>query len=187
MIYFKWCLLVFVNILTKFLINYPLAPIIVLFADNNGWLPGWLYWFQTPDNSLDGDSGWQTENRPYKKESNKYKRWVNRFSWLHRNALYGFSEQVLGIKYDRIRDMLIIEGDPNVSNGPPGRSGIVRRYLYRDSTLIAWQFYYIRQYKSYPNKCIRINMGWKLWSFQDNSYPSAHFVFSPSPYMHFTL
>ena len=33
-----------------------LAPIVVLFTDNDGWLPSWLWWWQTPDNSIDGDA-----------------------------------------------------------------------------------------------------------------------------------
>jgi hypothetical protein len=169
----------------QYVINLPLAPVIVLFADNDGWLPNWLYWFQTPDNSLDGDSGWKTENRPYLNESNKYRRWINRFHWLWRNAVYGFSEQVLGVKYQMPRDTVYVEGNPNVSNGPPGKSGLVKRYLYRNHEMIAFQWYYIRQYNRWPDKCIRINIGWKLWSFSDPGAVAAHFVFSLSPFMHF--
>ena len=39
-----------------------LAPVLPLFANSDGWLPKWLWWFQTPDNSLDGDQGWITEH-----------------------------------------------------------------------------------------------------------------------------
>jgi len=186
MIYIKWFLLLIVNLFANYFINYPLAPLVVLFADDKGWLPSWLCWFQTPDNSLDGDHGWRTENMPYLKESNRYQRWVNRFSWLHRNALYGFSEQVLGVKYLVLCQSLFVIGDPLVGNGPPGKSGFVRRYLYQNGKLIAFQWYYIRQFKCWPDKCLRINAGWKLWSWTGTGTGSAQFVFSPSPFMHFS-
>lgn len=191
MIYIKWFLLLIVNLFAQYAINFPLAPVIVLFADDAGWLPNWLYWFQTPDNPLDGDPGWKTENRPYLNEANKYQRWVNRFHWLWRNSVYGFSEQVLGVPYWVLCDTLWVDGDPNVSNGPPGKSGIVRRYLTRDREnnrvpeIIAFQWYYIRQFKRWPDKCIRINIGWKLWSYTGVGTGSAQFVFSPSPFMHY--
>lgn len=45
-----------------------LTPLVVLFADKDGWLPSWLWWWQTPDNSIDGDAGhlarWGTSTAP---------------------------------------------------------------------------------------------------------------------------
>lgn len=186
MIYAKWGCFLVVNILTNYLINWPLAPIVVLFADDKGWLPWYLWYFQTPDNSLDGDDyAWKTK-KPYPKTANKYQRWVNRFSWLHRNKLYGFSAAVLGINYDRVNDVYVRDGNRWVNSVPsPGVNGLVKRYLYRDGKLIAWQIYYIRQWKKYPTKCIRLNMGWKLASWEDHNFEYASFVFSPSPWMTF--
>ena len=179
----KWFLLLLLNLSTNYLINFPLAPIVVLFANKEGWLPTWLWYFQTPDNPLDGDAGWQ-KKKPYPKEKNKYQRWVNRFSWLHRNKLYGFSQAVLGIKYNYDTDTFKCVGDPEIRNTPsPAKSGTVRRYLFRNGKLIAFQFYYIRQYKKWPKKCIRLNIGWKLWNFENRRDYAASFVFSPSPWM----
>ena len=204
MIYIKWVFFLVVNILTNYLINWPLAPIVVLFADEKGWLPWWLWYFQTPDNSLDGDEyAWKTK-KPYPKTANKYQRWVNRFSWLHRNKLYGFSAAVLSVKYDR-RDVHRVYNLPDyvydvsltgqsyqrfgnrwVNSVPsPGVNGTVKRFLYRDGKLIAWQIYYIRQWPKYPNKCIRLNLGWKLASWEDHNYEYASFAFSVSPWMTF--
>lgn len=186
MIYIRWISFVILNVITNYLINYPLAPIIVLFARKDGQLPNWLYWFCTPDNTLDGDVGWQTKYRPYLNEKNKYQRWVNRFSWLHRNKMYGFSEQILGIKY-KGGERLEVVGDTAVSNDPVGHSGTVVRYLYRSNKKIAFHYYYIRQYKSHPNKCIRISFGWKLWNFGIKPEPAATFGFSLSPWMHYIV
>lgn len=185
-LYIKWFLFVLLNLSTNYLVNFPLAPIVVLFANKDGWLPKWLWWFQTPDNPLDGDRGWQTK-KPYPKEKNRYQRWVNRFSWLHRNKLYGFSEAVLSVKYNYETDHLVTVGDyANVRNTPsPAKSGTVKRYLYRNNKLIAFQWYYIRQYKRWPNKCIRISLGWKLWNFENGKDKVASFAFSPSPWMTF--
>lgn len=185
MIYLKWFVLMLLDLLIKYLIAWPLTPLIVLFADDDGKLPNWLYWFGTPDNSLDGDLGWRTESRPYIQEHSPYQRYINRCHWLWRNSTYGFGEQVLGIKYDRSAMAVWIDGDQRVSNGPPGVSGLVKRLLYCNGKVIAFQWYYIRQYKRWPDKCIRINIGWKLWSIDDPSVIAALFVFSPSPWMHF--
>jgi hypothetical protein len=50
----KWALLSLFNLVLKYGIAWPLTPVIVLFAKPNGWLPDWLFWFQTNDASLDG-------------------------------------------------------------------------------------------------------------------------------------
>jgi hypothetical protein len=183
MIYLKYWLMVVVDLIMKFLIAWPLTPFIVLLADKDGWLPLWLSWFQTYDNSLNGDYGWQATSRPYLAESNKYQRYINRCCWLWRNSIYGFSRTIEGIKFNELSDAVITVGDTGISNGPPGKSGLVRRYLYRDSKIIAFQWYYIKRYEQWPNKCIRINLGRKLWDFPTSEY--AMFVFSISPFASF--
>jgi hypothetical protein len=68
MIYLWWIVLVPINLIVT-LLNIILSPVLPVFAteqegrlDNNSrWgmgprLPKWLSWFQTPDNSLDGDA-----------------------------------------------------------------------------------------------------------------------------------
>jgi len=183
MIFIKWFLLLIVNLLTN-LVNYPLAPIVVLFANKDGWLPKWLWWFQMNDNSLDGDSGWRIENMPYRPENNHYQRWINRFHWLWRNKLYGFSRSCLSITYNPTTDIIIIYGDNRVGNGPEGKSGWCYKKLIRGKNIIGFKFYYIRQYKNWPNKCIRILIGWKLPNIGETDN-AATFGFSPSPWMHF--
>ena len=48
----KWFLYAIREILVTIL-AYIVNPIVCLFADNEGWLPRWLFWFQTYDNTLD--------------------------------------------------------------------------------------------------------------------------------------
>lgn len=74
--------------------TYILAPVLVLFQKDD-WLPPWCWWFQTWDNSLDGDNGWQTEHRPWLNipyaDLSIFQLWVCRFMWLWRNPAYGFA------------------------------------------------------------------------------------------------
>ncbi len=75
------------------IISYFLVPILVLFQ-KDGWLPNWCWWFQTWDNSLDGDAGWQ-KTHPV---TTGFKQYLNRVLWLYRNPVYGFERKVLGAK-----------------------------------------------------------------------------------------
>jgi hypothetical protein len=187
MIYFKWLGLAFIALVAKYFIAWPLTFFIVPLATSENKLPWWLSWFDTDDNTLDGDPGWRNENMPYRPENNRYQRYVNRCFWLWRNSIYGFSRQVMGVQYqDLLCETLDTVGDPAVSNGPPGVSGTVKRYLIRDGKLIAFQWYYIRQYKRWPGICIRINIGWKLWNYDGTGTPRAMHTGSLSPWAEFT-
>jgi len=173
-----WLVKVFGNILAKYLIAWPLTPIIVLFVKRDGELPNWLYWFTTPDNPKLEEYGWIHESRPFLNESNRFKRYVNRCFWLWRNSLYGFNESVIGVELGIGREKLITVGDSTVGN-LTGVQGIVKRKLYRNGTLIAWQWYWIKQLPFWKRKCIRVNLGYKLWSYGNPKYPVAHAVLSP--------
>ncbi|MEN6630000.1 MAG: hypothetical protein ABFC42_10170 [Sulfuricella sp.] len=75
-------------------------------------LPRWLAWFDTPDNSLWGDTGWRTEHCP-----DHWDDYLGMVLWLWRNSACGFSRSVLAAR------VLAFEidhyGDPYVShNGP---------------------------------------------------------------------
>lgn len=176
--YIKWFLLTIISLLAD-IVNYPLAPFVVLFASDDGWLPRWLWWFQTPDNPLDGDDGWKQFHRPFKNETNKFQRWVNRTRWLYRNSMYGFAIDVLGAK-TQPGDELIVEGDPKTSNRPL-HNGWVRRTLYRNGKAKYWQFYYVKAWSE--TRCVRINLGWKLWSFKQGEAVNCQLTHSPNPFM----
>ena len=145
------------------ILNYPLAPLVVLFAGEEGWLPAWLWWFQTPDNSLDGDHGWRTEHRWFRDSllaDRGWRSWVNRFRWLWRNSMHGFEQVVLGFTplpgftYDH-------QGQQLTSNRPLV-GGRVWRTVVNPGGQSAFQFYFVRAWSS--KYCLRINLGWKLWA-----------------------
>ena len=186
MIYAKWFLMLILNQVTN-LIAMPLTPIVVLFASEDGWLPNWLWYFQTTDNHLEGDSGWQSENAPYRPATTKFQKYWNRVRWLWRNRLYGFSEAVLSVHYNADTDILTWVGNPATTNGPIGVSGSCLWKVHRDGKLIGFKWYYIRQWEKYPTKCVRLVLGFKLPQYDLHAENGiASFGFSPSPWMHFT-
>ena len=105
-----------------------IAPILPLFAteqmgssdNNNAWLyeprlPKWLNWFQTPDNSLWGDKGWQTIHYP------AYKSYIGQVLWLIRNSAHGLVNGLLAVKVDY--SQLNHAGDPTLSSNDAKYAG----------------------------------------------------------------
>ena len=178
MTYLKWFFLSVINLPLKYFVAWPLTPFIVLCVNKDGELPNWLFWFTTHDNLKLQDDGWIKESRPFLNESNRFKRYINRCFWLWRNSLYGFNHSVLSLESGIGVEKLITKGDDNVGNGPAGHSGLVRRYLYRNGDLIAFQWYYVKQLKHLPRKCIRINLGWKLWAWKQGESNRMHVTLS---------
>lgn len=174
MMYAKWFLLVIVDLTVSFL-NFFLAPVVVLFANDAGFLPTWLSWFQTPDDSLDHDYG----DKCFPGLQTGWRRWYSRVAWLYRNSMYGFAINVLGAS-TRKTDILVFLGDPLTSNRPI-HSGLAKWALYRDGKQIYFQWYYVRQWSA--TRCIRINLGWKLWGFEEGESTPCQLVFSPNPLM----
>jgi hypothetical protein len=142
-------------------LNYFLAPLVVLFANTDGWLPSWLSWFQTPDNSLDGDTGWLVEHWQWRhKLPAPLARYIGRVGWLWRNSLYGFKIDVLGVQlgpYFYYQH----KGNQSVSDNPYTPGWVYRTIRTADEGQIAFQFYLIAP--TLPGKCLRVGAGWKLW------------------------
>lgn len=149
-----------------------------LFADKQGWLPSWLSWFQTPDNSLNGDSGFKSEHRLFRNDAdvdtNCIKIYINQILWLIRNPGYGFDISVLGRIPSGAR---VVKGDPTTQDQPQGKSGFV--FVEYDNV---WMLYVVKQYGT-SNKCLRFRMGWKLMN-EDMTKP-AQIVFNLQPYKSF--
>ena len=155
----RWIILALVSIVAK-LINYPLSPMVALFANDGGWLPSWLSWFQTPDNSLDGDSGWQHKHWQWRyKFPVPLAIYIGRVGWLWRNSMYGFEIDVLGFNLDESFSYQY-KGSQDVSDRPY-QPGWVYRTIKTDSGRETFQFYLILP--TFPGKCLRVMAGWKLW------------------------
>ena len=158
MIYLKWAALgplsLFMSILGRLL-----SPVLPFFVQGDGYLPQWLWWFQTPDNDCDGDEG-HWERHPGTDWWSTYKR---RVAWFWRNVCYGFDIDILGAKC-RLTDTLELSGDPETDNSPL-HSGWCYRELKRDGKAIYFQLYFVYAYPWTKKRCLRGNLGWKLWDF----------------------
>lgn len=143
--YIQWLLLALSSCLMS-LIAFPLALILPLFKTQDNHLPRWLSWFDTPDNTLDGDGG-------HEERWKGYPRYIKQVAWLMRNRAYGYGF-FLGRSIDATN--LIIQGEPYVSNRPL-KNG---RCLSIDPSSNTFMFYYVKSYSS--KRCIRILLGWKL-------------------------
>lgn len=157
------------------IVGRVLAPFLPPFANDRGYLPQWLNWFQTPFNSLDGDHR-HLERWPGTDIWSTYKR---RVAWLLRNVCYGFDMKVCGIPVDPDSDVIEVIGNPDISD-KNGVSGYCYWFAYRNNKLIAWQFYYIYHYEAFGlKKCVRVGMGWKLWSDEKlREEPAQYFAYA---------
>ena len=158
MIYLKWALLIAPSLFMA-VVGRILAPVLPFFVQADGYLPLWLSWFQTPDNPADGDEA-HWERHPGTGAWDTYKR---RTAWFWRNVCYGFDIDILGVEV-RSTDTLVFEGDRDVGAKPP-RSGWQWKQVKRDGKTVAWQLYGVKQYRLWPQRCLRVNLGWKLFDF----------------------
>ena len=180
MIYIQYILLSIGTVLLSIL-TLILSPILPLFAteqkgklDNGSVygsgprLPSWLNWFQTPDNSLDGDVLWQiTHSKSYR----------NQVLWLWRNPAYAFACRYIN------GTNATYSGDKDIKDNDGAKEG---HCLVKAAGL--FQYTYI---KRIGNRCIYINLGWNIkslidsnfindkWHPNDLTHYEATFVFAP--------
>ena len=169
-------LLVPISLITT-LLGILLAPLLPLLAtDNYGWLdnqsswgrgprlPIWLAWFQTPDNSLDGDASFQAINPPS---------YLSNVKWLLRNPAYAFALRYLVPEYHTE-----VRGDKTIRDNDNAKAGWC---LVRANGL--FQFTLVHRIFSFK-RCIYVNMGWNVRGLVDDNVPNkpspwqATFVFS---------
>ena len=189
--FIKYTCLAVTNILMFFIGSF-LSIYLPVFAIGKDHLPSWLSWFDTPDNTLDGDDGYKTLHAPFKGTQTGIKQYINRWFWLLRNPSYGFDISVLGATVTELP--VVIKGDLLVSNNQnlttgrkTGLSGSV--YITDDSN--HFEYYYVRQWGS-SSKCFRLRLGWKLSGYINapQFFPlgsKTQFVFSVMPAASFTL
>ena len=183
MIYLKWLIMVPVMLVVT-VATFPLAFVLPFFAvyregwhDNGniygyGWyLPEWLNWFQTPDNSLDGDYGWQHEHWQWRfRLPPRISTYVGRLGWLWRNPGYGFGV----VRFDSaVPVTATYEGNPSVNDSP----GVEGWCLVHAGGL--FQLVWVKRIGT--SKCIYCNLGWNIKGLINdprNKY-LATFAFSP--------
>lgn len=151
-----------------------LAPVLPFFVQKDGYLPKWLWWFQTPDNPCDGDKGhlerWGTD-------TDFWHTYLRRTAWFLRNVCYGFDIDVLGFTVDTSKQSCKISGNTEASDNN-GISGTAKYLCYENDKPKAFQFYFIKHYTIFGKwkACIRLNIGWKLWGFYGPTKEYAQYV-----------
>jgi len=151
-------ILVLLNILGTIL-TFPLALILPLFATKQmGWvnnateqaigprLPKWLSWFQTWDNSLDGDKTFQ--------QLFPEKNWWTRVHWLWRNPFYGFAV----VEFDGSTGMSY-SGDLHCDETHYGH------ILVKGHGLFQWVYT-----KKLGSKTLYLNFGWNIRALVDPAF-----------------
>jgi hypothetical protein len=176
MIYAIYLVLVPISLLMT-LIAVILAPVLPIFAQQKeGWLdnhskwgigprlPTWLGWFQTPDNSLDGDATFESLN------GTSY--WA-KVKWLWRNPAYSFALQYVQSPYTTK-----CYGDPTIKDNDNAKAG----YCFVKANGL-FQFTWIAPIGF--SRCVRFTGGWNIMGLVDpNVQPKptewqATFAFSP--------
>ena len=177
MIYLIYLVLAFDSLFIT-LLALIIAPVLPLFAtQQEGWLdnhsswgvgprlPSWLNWFQTPDNSLDGDAGAVARNG--------IGYWA-KVKWLWRNPAYSFAIQYLNAPYTTS-----VTGDATIKDNDNAKEG---HCFIRANGLFLYRAV-VRIFNT--NRCFYINFGWNIAGLVDpNVDPKpdqwqATFVFSP--------
>lgn len=146
------------------LLAYTLAPILPLFANDKGYLPNWLWWFQTPDNPLDGDADYARSHAPYKAEGPRkfYQIYINRVIWLYRNPSYGFDWTVLAFKPQPLGTRLVLNRGKKPIGGDLKSTGWYYIKVANPDGKTAWQLFIVHHWNKTHGA--KINLGWKLWS-----------------------
>ena len=171
MAYIVWFLKLIPSIIVEIFAKI-MSPILALFCDEDGWLPSWLGWFQTPDNSCDGDRG----HKARWPKQGKIWNWMRRTAWLFRNSAYGFNLK-LGFKYKE-GDVRMTIGNPDAGDRS-GVSGIVQHSVYRNNKLVAFQHYYVKHYRIFGTwRCVRAGFGYKIWGDPSSKMFGQHWLYA---------
>ncbi len=180
--FLRWIFLVPVS-LAFTLLAFVLAPILPLFASRDGWLPRWLWWFQTPDNPLDGDGGWIHEHAQWRyKLPEPLRTYVGRVGWLLRNPAYGFEWDGPLCAHIMPDALVRWRGNPWIQNRPHGLAGFCLTIINNPDGTAYWHLYWVRPIGG--GYCLNVNLGWKLKTYAEDqsrtqTEPRAMFSFSP--------
>ena len=168
----RWLTYLIITIIAE-LLGLLLAPLLPAFrverlgwSDNHAYkvtswrLPGWLNWFDTPDNDLMGDSAHCRRHAT----SSDY--WTM-LCWLARNRAYGLKWGPLAAPMDAKAQLSTGNRNINRNNGQFGTLRIAMGPY--------WQYKLVKRIGK-TGYCWMINLGWLL---DDTSQPRALFMFSP--------
>lgn len=140
------------------LLAYPAAFVAPLCANKDGWLPDWLWWFQTPDNPLDGDAGWKNEHWQWRYDLPTWlATYIGRVGWLLRNPAYGFEMDGPLSAYPITASLPVsFTGNPDIKNR---NNAIAGTLTVKVGPWWCWK----RVTKPlFGDTCLMLEFGWKL-------------------------
>ncbi len=166
------------------LFAYVAAVFLPLFSRNN-WLPRWLWWFQTPDNSLEGDYGWKNEHWQWRFKLPKWlATYVGQVGWLWRNPAYGFEWEgplAANITSDSVVSWT---GNPEIHNREHGITGFCLTDVVTPTNEY-WHYCLVKDLGVVfgQRRCLYLNFGWKLKTYAEDTTrvktePKAMYTFS---------
>ncbi|BCG50052.1 hypothetical protein [Ralstonia phage RP13] len=120
-----------------------------LFADKDGNLPKYLYWFQTFDASL--DEGWKSKYDGFNPNPQGFwQLYYARLKWLWRNPCYGFDYYPFGFTFD-LTQWTIRKWESND-----------QRELFIATGQGLFSIIYYGKYGTWK-------LGWKAWNYFDSN------------------
>lgn len=183
--FLKWFAFIIPDLIIKLVawfFGWAIAAVSMFHGD---WLPYYLWWFQTPDNSLEGDNGWKTEHAQWRfKLPSLLAKYIGRVGWLMRNPAYGLEwDGPLKAVIDPHAKVSYL-GNCKVQNSPAGVEGFCFTLVENPDGSWYWHYYYVK--KINEKWCWNINLGWKLKIYAEDptntlTDPHAAYCFGPRP------
>lgn len=130
-----------------------LSPILALFVQADGYLPRWLWLFQTPDAPATGDAQYRSNQM-----DDVSSQWWMATCWLARNPGYGLDEAIGA----RIQHGFVYQSSGDeLTHNTPLHNGWCYRSVTNPDLSFYWQIHAV--YRLTSKKCLKISLGWKLW------------------------
>jgi hypothetical protein len=171
MIYLRYIKLAFASI-SLTIIGVFVVPLLLLYVGPLAPLPKWASWF---DNDIEplGDYS----RKPAILAATGLKRIWLRYVWLGwRNPANNFG---VAMAVNRVASDTL-EKTGNQLTSDQGEQGWKLNKLMNGERVVAFEYYYIKAYKLFGSRCLRVRLGWKL----DDS--PARLVCVVNPLMTFT-
>jgi len=144
----------------------------------------WGGLFGTYDNPPQGSNKW-IRTGWFPGRTTNIKGYLNRVGWMWRNPGYGY-QAYAGAYYDGDEQIILVSGDPHISDNKAKAGRMVASLKSNhDDRNLAFEFYLIHQWKWFPNKCLRIRVGYKLTSSKIGRLGFAPLVNTIQPWKQF--
>jgi hypothetical protein len=153
MIYFRYAALAFASICLSIIGAIVVLPLL-LYVGPYSPLPVWADWFDNDHEPL-GD----TARKPAILAATGLKRIWLRYVWLGwRNPANNFG---VAMAVNRVASDTL-EKTGNQLTSDQGEQGWKLNKLMNGERVVAFEYYYVKAYKFFSPRCLRVRLGWKL-------------------------